>query len=599
MKRFILLLLISLGLITFNQSCKEPPVEAEPGAINGFVKDKDSGEPIENVEVLLMPIDKIVTTKSDGYFEFKDLEVGDYSLAASKTGYKDYIDENTVSVKSLEIISRDVVMERLQVSLVLVDDEGDEMSELDFGNLNTDVIRSFNILNNGEATLSYKIDNTASWVVDVKESEGVLQADSLTKVEVTIDRDKLSIGENTASLRITSDEIEMALSVKAYKSVNIITLDAADITTNSAVLRGSINLDGKSITEKGFVVYTDENSVTEYDVAGNEIGEFSCQISELEDGAVYYYKAYMIVGDETFYGEEKSFTTLEEIVITIPEVVTVSVTEVTENTAILTGEVVSDGGAEVVERGFIWNDHYDGEGSIEDFIVEVGSGVGVFTYQLTGLQQNTEYYFLAYAINSEGEALGQNIYFTTLEGEEDNIINGYEYVDLGLPSGLKWAVHNVGASAAEDYGDYYAWGEIETKDSYTQQNSVTYGMPMEDISGDPQYDVARALWGETWRLPTRDEQKELLDNCTWEWTSQNGVNGYLVTGSNGNSIFLPAAGYKENSSHTEVGEYGYYWSSTPQSNSNLGAYYLYMSSSSKLSYYYARVAGQSVRAVSE
>ena len=599
MKRFILLLLISLGLITFNQSCKEPPVEAEPGTINGFVKDKDSGEPIENVEVLLMPVEKIVTTKSDGYFEFKDLEVGDYSLAASKTGYKDYIDENTVSVKSLEIISRDIVMERLQVSLALVDDEGDEMSELDFGNLNTDVKRSFNILNNGEATLSYKIDNTASWVVDVKESEGVLQADSLTKVEVTIDRDKLSIGENTASLRITSDEIEMVLSVKAYKSVNIITLDAADITTNSAVLRGSINLDGKSITEKGFVVYTDENSVTEYDVAGNEIGEFSCQISELEDGAVYYYKAYMIVGDETFYGEEKSFTTLEEIVITIPEVVTVSVTEVTENTAILTGEVVSDGGAEVVERGFIWNDHYDGEGSIEDFIVEVGSGVGVFTYQLTGLQQNTEYYFLAYAINSEGEALGQNIYFTTLEGEEDNIINGYEYVDLGLPSGLKWAVHNVGASAVEDYGDYYAWGEIETKDSYTQQNSVTYGMPMEDISGDSQYDVARALWGETWRLPTRDEQKELLDNCTWEWTSQNGVNGYLVTGSNGNSIFLPAAGYKENSSHTEVGEYGYYWSSTPQSNSNLGAYYLYMSESSKLSYYYARVAGQSVRAVSE
>ena len=599
MKRFILLLLISLGLITFNQSCKEPPVEAEPGAINGFVKDKDSGEPIENVEILLMPVDKIVITKSDGYFEFKDLEVGDYSLAASKTGYKDYIDENTVSVKSLEIISRDVVMERLQVSLVLVDDEGDEMSELNFGNLNTDVKRSFNILNNGEATLSYKIDNTASWVVDVTESEGVLQPDSLTKVEVTIDRDKLSIGENTASLRITSDEIEMVLSVKVYKSVNIITLDAADITTNSAVLRGSINLDGKSITEKGFVVYTDENSVTEYDVAGNEIGEFSCQISELEDGAVYYYKAYMIVADETFYGEEKSFTTLEEIVITIPEVVTVSVTEVTENTAILTGEVVSDGGAEVVERGFIWNDHYDGEGSIEDFIVEVGSGVGVFTYQLTGLQQNTEYYFLAYAINSEGEALGQNIYFTTLEGEEDNIINGYEYVDLGLPSGLKWAVHNVGASAAEDYGDYYAWGEIETKDSYTQQNSVTYGMPMEDISGDPQYDVARALWGETWRLPTRDEQKELLDNCTWEWTSQNGVNGYLVTGSNGNSIFLPAAGYKENSSHTEVGEYGYYWSSTPQSNSNLGAYYLYMSESSKLSYYYARVAGQSVRAVSE
>lgn len=582
----------------FNQSCKEP-VEVEPGSINGFIKDKDSGEPIENVEVLLMPAEKTVATKSDGYFEFKELEVGDYSLKASKTGYKDYIDDNIISVKPSEITSRDIMMERLQTSFAFVDDEGDAMNELNFGNLNTDVKRSFNILNNGEATLSYKIDNTTLWIVNVTEFEGLLQPDSMAKVEVTIDREKLSIGENIASLRITSDEIEMVLSVKAYKSVNIITLDAADITTNSAVLRGSINLDGKSIIEKGFVVYTDENSVTEYVVAGNEIGEYSYQVSELEDGATYYYKAYMIVGDETVYGEEKSFSTLEEIVITIPEVVTVSVTEVTENTAILTGEVVSDGGAEVVERGFIWNGHYDDEGAIEDFIVEVGSGVGVFTYQLTGLQHNTEYYFLAYAINSEGEAYGQNIYFTTLEGEEENTINGYEYVDLGLPSGLKWAVHNVGANVAEDYGDYYAWGEIETKDSYTQQNSVTYGMQMEDISGDPQYDVARALWGETWRLPTRDEQKELLDNCTWEWTSQNGVNGYLVTGSNGNSIFLPVAGYKENSSHTEVGEYGYYWSSTPQSNSNLGAYYLYMSESSKLSYYYARVAGQSVRAVSE
>lgn len=598
MRRFFLLLLISFGLVTLNQACKEP-VEVEPGTINGFVKDKDSGEPIENVEVLLMPAEKIVATRSDGYFEFIGLEVGDYSLTASKIGYKDYSDDKTISVKSSEIVSRDIMMERLQTSLAIVDVDGNEMNELNFGNLNADVIRSFNLLNNGETTLSYKIENSASWIVDVTESEGVLQPDSLKNIEVVINREMLSIGENIASLLITSDEIEMELLVKAYKSVNVITLESADVTTNSAMIKGSISIDGKSVAGKGFVVYTDENSVTEYDVAGNEIGEFFYQLNGLEDGTTYYYKAYMLLDEEMIYGEEKSFTTEEEIVITLPEVVTVSVTEVTENTAILTGEVVSDGGAEVVERGFIWNDHYDGEGPIEDFIVEVGSGLGVFTYQLTGLQHNTEYYFLAYAINSEGEALGQHIYFTTLEGEEENIINGYEYVDLGLPSGLKWAAYNVGATSAEEYGDYYAWGEIETKDSYTQQNSVTYGMPMEDISGDPQYDVARAKWGETWRMPTRDEQKELLDNCTWEWTSQNGVNGYLVTGSNGNSIFLPAAGYKENSSHTEMGEYGYYWSSTPQSNSNLGAYYLYMSESSKLSYYYARVAGQSVRAVSE
>ena len=140
-------------------------------------------------------------------------------------------------------------------------------------------------------------------------------------------------------------------------------------------------------------------------------------------------------------------------------------------------------------------------------------------------------------------------------------INGHGYVDLGLPSGTKWATCNVGASEPEEYGNYYAWGETT---SYTKDNSHrTYGKSMGDISGDASYDVAQAKWGGTWRLPTAGEMKELVNKCTWTWTTQSGVNGYKVIGPNGNSIFLPAAGYYDHhSSRSGVGGCGDYWSST-------------------------------------
>ena len=147
-----------------------------------------------------------------------------------------------------------------------------------------------------------------------------------------------------------------------------------------------------------------------------------------------------------------------------------------------------------------------------------------------------------------------------------NKINGHEYVDLGLPSGLKWATCNVGASKPEEYGNYYAWGEISPKAEYTEENSITYDEEMNDISGNPQYDAARANWGGSWRMPRENEMEELLDYCEWEWTQKNGVNGYKVIGRNGKSIFLPAAGRRLGSSLDDAGSSGRYWSSTPLDN---------------------------------
>jgi hypothetical protein len=193
-------------------------------------------------------------------------------------------------------------------------------------------------------------------------------------------------------------------------------------------------------------------------------------------------------------------------------------------------------------------------------------------------------------------------------------INGHEWVDLGLPSGLKWATCNVGASKPEDYGGYYAWGETEEKSDYSLSTykwcngsddtmtkyctSSSYGTVDNKTVLDPKDDVAHVKWGGTWRMPTFEEQLELLNNCTCTWTTQNGVKGYKVTGPNGNSIFLPAAGCRYGAGVYGRGSDGVYWSSSLFSNSSNSAYYLYFYSG-YVYYTNYRDNGFSVRPVSE
>lgn len=187
--------------------------------------------------------------------------------------------------------------------------------------------------------------------------------------------------------------------------------------------------------------------------------------------------------------------------------------------------------------------------------------------------------------------------------------NGHEWVDLGLPSGVKWATCNVGASSPEEYGNYYAWGETSTKETYDEDNCPTDGLSESELQSQgyidsegnltSQYDAATANWGGDWRIPTKAEQQELIDNCTWEWTIQNGVNGYKVTGPNGNSIFLPAACYRDGSSHDCAGEFGNYWSSTPNESGSDGAYDLFFYSGFQCVNWYYRNYGLSVRPVAE
>ena len=151
-------------------------------------------------------------------------------------------------------------------------------------------------------------------------------------------------------------------------------------------------------------------------------------------------------------------------------------------------------------------------------------------------------------------------------------------IDLGLPSGLKWASCNVGATAPEEYGGYYAWGETEKESNYDWSTykyckgsyytltkyctNSNFGTVDNKTTLEPEDDVAHVKWGGSWRMPTLDEIKELGNNCTWTRTTLNSVQGYRVTGPNGNSIFLPAAGDRYGTDFTYRGSYGGYWSAT-------------------------------------
>ena len=233
------------------------------------------------------------------------------------------------------------------------------------------------------------------------------------------------------------------------------------------------------------------------------------------------------------------------------------------------------------------------------------------TFEITLSDEGGEY--IKYEVAGKNFVAGTAYAYFLTDGEKLGASIPVNAVDLGLPSGTLWADRNVGADSPEAYGDYFAWGETEPKDYYywdsykwcngserTQTKYCTdryYGTVDNKTTLDLEDDAAYVNMGSEWRMPTTTELQELIDNCTWTWTSQNGVLGYKVTGKNGNSIFLPAAGCRYRSSLNEAGSYGEYWSSslhefTPSIVYELGLYSGGYDLFSSQRYY-----GQSVRAV--
>jgi len=194
--------------------------------------------------------------------------------------------------------------------------------------------------------------------------------------------------------------------------------------------------------------------------------------------------------------------------------------------------------------------------------------------------------------------------------------DSHEWVDLGLPSGTLWATCNVGANSPEERGDYFAWGETSPKEKYgyntykwcdcsfipyhlTKYNTDSkWGVVDNKTELEPEDDAAYVNWGPSWRMPTKEQIIELRGSCTWQWTNRNGLRGQLVTGPNGNTLFLPAAGFRRGKDNIDFGSYGHYWSRVLDVTNPFYTYCLRFDYSGSVSWLnLSRNFGRSVRAV--
>ena len=360
-------------------------------------------------------------------------------------------------------------------------------------------------------------------------------------------------------------ETKVFTTKKSFDIPTVTTSLVSDITETSVFCGGNVISDGGAeVTSRGLCWSDTDNPTIENGLSvgcGSGLGNFEIEINELKPSTTYYIRAYAVNSEGVAYGDVNVFATKN--MVGTPEISTNAVYDVTATSAVCGGNITSDGGSEVTLRGVCWS--MTNNPTMEDALsMGGGSGVGSFEVVINDLTPNTKYYVRAYAVNSKGTSYGEEVVFTTVDDipPTSGMINGYEWVDLGLASGTKWATRNVGAFTTEEYGDFYAWGETKTKTNYETENSVTHGVSMGDISGDPVYDVARNKWGSTWRMPKRNEMEELYEECEWVKQGQ----GYKVTGPNGNSIYLPAAGCHNWYGIEGVGSDCYYWTSTPYNN---------------------------------
>ena len=370
------------------------------------------------------------------------------------------------------------------------------------------------------------------------------------------------------------------------------------INGNSIFLPAAGYMSGKTLSSVGYTGYCRSSSLYPYYATQSHEHIFRSSYSSTHGASRYLGEPVRPV-----WGNR---------LIKLPTVTTVVATQITESSAIVGGKVSNDGGGKIIEHGVVYNTKKSP--TIANNKVVNHDGLKSYTCQLTGLEPDMLYYARAYATNEAGTKYGSQIRFTTINAnvsEPTGKEEGHGYVDLGLS--VKWATCNIGADLPSQPGDYYAWGETSTKDEYLWGtyrwcNSVDttltkycvnakYGVVDNRVTLEAQDDASAVNWGGKWRTPSDAEWTELRTECTWYWVKKDDINGYKIVAKNGNSIFLPAAGYRYGNQLLDKSNIGNYWSSSLYLNLPEYTLGLFFSASQIYSYYNGRCSGQTIRPV--
>lgn len=373
----------------------------------------------------------------------------------------------------------------------------------------------------------------------------------------------------------------------------VTTGSASKVTCYSAKISSSIDTENKDysrISSFGIFYGEEETPTIREQVSTKESsGNYTATLRALKGNTKYYYRSYVTINGVTYYGATSSFKTLEDNVVTTGEA--------DSDGNVRSKLTIGNGAYSKLELGVCWSTSNETP-TIADEIVYTNE---VDDENYFSVRPDFRYgrvsYYRSY-VKIDGVAHYGEVKIFDKEVPVGNAI------DLGLS--VKWADMNVGADKPEDYGYYYAWGETEPKAEYnwgtyfdsvngSSSNFDKYATNKKTVL-DPEDDVAHVKWGGDWRMPTKAEQDELRTKCKWTWGTKNGVKGYTVVGPNGNSLFLPAAGYRSNSDLYHVGSYGSYWSSSLDSSRSYCAYYLRFDSS-LVDWYVGRCFGHTVRPV--
>ena len=325
-------------------------------------------------------------------------------------------------------------------------------------------------------------------------------------------------------------------------------------------------------------------------------------IDELTPATKYYVRYQVYNSYSTFLSAY--MTSFETFALGKPVVYTDSVSDITYTSAKVSAMIKDDGGSAITQAGFCYSISPMPTVEGEDSQVLQTSTSGPVNAYLLELNHGTTYYVRAYATNANGTSYGRELCFTT---EEHTYHRDHECIDLGLS--VKWAIENLGESLPGKSGDYYAWGETETKSDYSW-STYQYGLSssLTKYNNDPDKgkvdnktqldlsdDAANVVWGGDWRMPTSKELAELYQNCDWTYIADQ--QGFRVTSRiNGKAIFLAIGGCMSGTSIFRPGEWAYYWTSTLSDDPSL-AHVLYFDNNGYKDVTHPRYCGCFIRPV--